>query len=159
VRSIIRTMEDIGSRRHREVPPGSDHSDHAEQVRAKMPHTPHVSDLADIFRLLGDPGRVRILIALLPGPMAVHDIARVVDASESSVSHALRLLRAHRVVGVKREGRHAYYALADSHVRVLLELGLEHVGHLVLLHPGNEHDDQLGARSDGARRTIESGDL
>lgn len=103
-----------------------------------MPTTGDIIDLADVFSLLGDPGRVRILIALLAGPMAVRDIAAVVDLSESAVSHALRLLRAHRVVDVTRDGRNAYYALADSHVRVLLELGLEHVGHTVLLHPAGD---------------------
>lgn len=103
-----------------------------------MPGIADITDLADVFSLLGDPGRVRILIALLAGRMAVRDIAAVVDLSESAVSHALRLLRAHRVVDVTRDGRNAYYALADSHVRILLELGLEHVGHTVLLHPANE---------------------
>lgn len=100
-----------------------------------MPAAREIVDLADVFSLLGDPGRVRILIALLAGRMAVRDIAAVVELSESAVSHALRLLRAHRVVDVERDGRNAYYALADSHVRVLLQLALEHVGHTVLLHP------------------------
>jgi ArsR family transcriptional regulator, lead/cadmium/zinc/bismuth-responsive transcriptional repressor len=105
-----------------------------------MPANQEIVDLADVFSLLGDPGRVRILIALLEGRMAVRDIAAVVELSESAVSHALRLLRAHRVVDVDREGRIAYYALADTHVRVLLELALEHVGHTVLLHPADGPD-------------------
>jgi len=108
------------------------------QVRKAMPSSENVADLADVFSLLGEPGRVRILIALLPGRMSVRDIAAVVEMSESGVSHALRLLRAHRVVDVHREGRIAYYALADSHVRVLLDLALEHIGHTVLLHPADE---------------------
>jgi DNA-binding transcriptional ArsR family regulator len=114
------------------------HPEQVEDVRASMPGIADITDLADVFSLLGDPGRVRILIALLAGRMAVRDIAAAVDLSESAVSHALRLLRAHRVVDVTRDGRNAYYALADSHVRILLELGLEHVGHTVLLHPANE---------------------
>lgn len=109
-------------------------------MRASMPATQDIIDLADVFSLLGDPGRVRILIALLAGRMAVRDIAAVVELSESAASHALRLLRAHRVVDVERDGRIAYYALADSHVRVLLELALEHVGHTVLLHPADGPD-------------------
>ena len=99
-----------------------------------MPTNREIVDLADVFSLLGDSGRVRILIALLAGRMAVRDISAVVEQSESAVSHALRLLRAHRVVDVDREGRFAYYALADAHVRVLIELALEHVGHTVLPH-------------------------
>lgn len=104
------------------------------RVRGAMPPSSAVVDLADVFNLLGEPSRVSILIALLTGPMAVRDLAAVVELSESATSHALRLLRAHRVVDVHREGRNAYYALADSHVRLLLDLALEHVGHTVLMH-------------------------
>jgi DNA-binding transcriptional ArsR family regulator len=114
------------------------------RVRAAMPTPEDVADLADVFSLLGEPGRVRILIALLPGRMSVRDLAAVVEMSESGASHALRLLRAHRVVDVHREGRVAYYALADSHVRALIDLALEHVGHTVLLHTTPEHHDTPG---------------
>lgn len=126
------------------------HLDQVAEARAGMPTASDIMDLADVFSLLGDPGRVRILIALLGGRMAVRDIAAVVDLSESAVSHALRLLRAHRVVDVTRDGRNAYYALADSHVRVLLELGLEHVGHTVLLHPADGPALPSGPAHDGA---------
>lgn len=105
-----------------------------DRVRGAMPPSAAIVDLADVFNLLGEPSRVSILIALLTGPMAVRDLAAVVELSESATSHALRLLRAHRVVDVHREGRNAYYALADSHVRLLLDLALEHVGHSVLMH-------------------------
>ncbi len=111
------------------------------RVREAMPPNNAVIDLADVFNLLGEPSRVSILIALLTGPMAVRDLAAVVELSESATSHALRLLRAHRVVDVHREGRNAYYALADSHVRLLLDLALEHVGHSVLLHPAEATTD------------------
>lgn len=103
-----------------------------------MPANNDIEDLADVFHLLGDPNRVKILIALSGGRMAVRDLAAVVELSESAVSHALRLLRAHRVVGVEREGRLAFYALADLHVRELLRLALEHIGHTILLHPAEQ---------------------
>ncbi|MBX3100736.1 MAG: helix-turn-helix transcriptional regulator [Salinibacterium sp.] len=108
------------------------------EAKAAMPANNDIDDLADVFHLLGDPNRVKILIALSGGRMAVRDLAAVVELSESAVSHALRLLRAHRVVGVEREGRMAYYALADLHVRELLRLALEHIGHSVLLHPAEQ---------------------
>lgn len=107
---------------------------HVTSVRESMPSLDEVADLADVFNLLGEPSRVSILIALLPGPMAVRDLAAVVGMSESAASHSLRLLRAHRIVHVHREGRNAYYALADSHVRLLLDLALEHVGHSLIVH-------------------------
>ncbi|MFJ5958233.1 ArsR/SmtB family transcription factor [Paenarthrobacter sp. NPDC092416] len=100
-----------------------------EAVRSRMPAESDVTDLAVIFGLLSDPGRVRILIALLEGEMCVCDLAATTGLSESGVSHALRLLRGPRVVQVRRAGRMAYYSLADSHVRMLLDLGLTHVGH------------------------------
>ena len=76
-----------------------------------------------------DPGRLRVLVALLEGEMCVCDIAAAAGASESAASHHLRLLRAHRVVQVRRSGRMAYYRLADAHVRMLLDLALTHIGH------------------------------
>lgn len=102
-----------------------------------------IADVADVFALLGDQARVRILIELLEGPMRVRDIAEAVGLSESGVSHALRLLRAHRVVSVERNGREAHYELADAHVRELLTLALDHAGHSSVLHV--DHDRPTSA--------------
>ncbi|HEU5025302.1 metalloregulator ArsR/SmtB family transcription factor [Actinomadura sp. LD22] len=99
-------------------------------VSASMPGAEAVGELAQVFGLLSDPGRLRVITALLEGgEMCVCDIAASCGQSESSVSHALRLLRANRVVRVRRAGRMAYYRLDDSHVRMLLDLALAHVGH------------------------------
>lgn len=104
-------------------------------VRAAMPADQDVADLADVFGLLSDPGRLRLLTSLLEaGELCVCDLAAATGLNESSVSHALRLLRAHRVVQVRRAGRMSYYRLADSHVRLLLDLGLQHTGHTTSLH-------------------------
>ena len=106
------------------------------QVREAMPVERDVVDAADVFGLLGDAGRLRLLVALLEaGELCVCDLAAVSGMSESSVSHALRLLRAHRIVGVHRRGRMAYYRLDDAHVRVLLDLGLLHTQHTDAVHP------------------------
>ena len=110
------------------------------RVGEAMPEQGVVVDLADVFSLLGDPGRLRLLVALLEaGELCVCDLAAVTGMSESAVSHALRLLRAHRVVSVSRRGRMAYYRLDDGHVRMLLDLGLTHAGHTNAIHP--EHDE------------------
>jgi ArsR family transcriptional regulator, lead/cadmium/zinc/bismuth-responsive transcriptional repressor len=103
--------------------------DRVASVRASMPEAGQVEELADVFGLLADPGRLRVLAALLEGEMCVCDLAAAAGASESAASHHLRLLRAHRVVQVRRSGRMAYYRLADAHVRLLLDIALEHVGH------------------------------
>jgi ArsR family transcriptional regulator, lead/cadmium/zinc/bismuth-responsive transcriptional repressor len=99
-------------------------------VAAAMPDGGAVEELALVFGLLGDLGRLRLMAALLEGgEMCVCDLAAATGQSESAVSHALRLLRAHRVVKVRRAGRMAYYRLADSHVRMLLDLAVTHIRH------------------------------
>lgn len=86
--------------------------------------------LAEMFRLLGDPTRVRILYSLLEaGELCVCYIAAVVDTSETKVSQAMRLLRAAGVVRNRRDGRNIFYRLDDAHVRLLLDLSRQHVAH------------------------------
>ena len=110
-------------------------------VLAVMPTEDTVVDLADVFGLLADPGRLRLLAALLEGgELCVCDLSAAAGMNESAVSHALRLLRAHRVVSVSRRGRMAYYRLDDAHVRMLLDLGLTHAGHTVAVHPERAGD-------------------
>jgi DNA-binding transcriptional ArsR family regulator len=86
-----------------------------------------VEALADTFRVLGDPTRVRILDALSAGELCVCDIAGLAGISESAVSHQLRLLRGMRLVRPRREGRLVYYALDDHHIIELLQQALTHV--------------------------------
>ena len=86
--------------------------------------------LADGFKLLGEPNRVRILYALLEaGELCVCDLAATVDVSETTVSHAMRLLKAAGIVRNRRDGRMIYYRLDDAHVRMLLDLSREHLAH------------------------------
>jgi ArsR family transcriptional regulator, lead/cadmium/zinc/bismuth-responsive transcriptional repressor len=112
-------------------------------VVSAMPANDDIAGLADVFGLLADAGRLRVLVALLEGEMCVCDLAAVARTSESAVSHHLRLLRAHRVVRVRRSGRMAYYRLADAHVRLLLDVALTHIGHApAASHPELAHDSQ-----------------
>jgi ArsR family transcriptional regulator, lead/cadmium/zinc/bismuth-responsive transcriptional repressor len=86
-----------------------------------------VAALAETFRVLGDPTRVRIVDALAEGELCVHEIADRVEISESAVSHQLRLLRTMRIVRGRREGRCVYYTLDDQHILSLFQQGLRHV--------------------------------
>jgi DNA-binding transcriptional ArsR family regulator len=86
-----------------------------------------VEALADTFRVLGDPTRVRILDALSGGELCVCDIAGLVNLSESAVSHQLRLLRGMRLVRPRRAGRLVFYSLDDHHIIGLLQQALTHV--------------------------------
>jgi len=110
-------------------------ADKVAAVQAALPAGEDVLELADMFGLLADPGRLRLLAGLLEvGELCVCDLAAASGLSESAVSHALRLLRAHRVVQVRRAGRRSYYRLADSHVRMLLDVALEHSRHTAVRH-------------------------
>lgn len=89
-----------------------------------------VTRVTELFRLLGDPTRVRLLYALVEtGEMCVCDLAATVGAPETSVSHALRLLRTAGIVRTRRGGRMVYYSLTDAHVRLLLDVSAEHLRH------------------------------
>jgi len=83
--------------------------------------------LTEIFRVLGDPTRLRILDALSRGELCVGDLAAQLGATESAVSHQLRLLRTARIVRARRDGRMIFYSLDDTHVLTLFEQGLRHV--------------------------------
>jgi DNA-binding transcriptional ArsR family regulator len=87
----------------------------------------HVQSVADIFRVLGDPGRVKILDTLRDGELCVNDLAAHIGMTESAVSHQLRLLRTMRLVRVRREGRLAFYAVDDHHILELLKQVGTHV--------------------------------
>jgi len=106
--------------------------DAAKVAAAKRRALPHddVERVTALFRLIGEPTRVRLLYALAEtGEMCVCDLAAVVDAPETSVSHALRLLRIADIVRTRRDGRMVYYSLSDAHVRLLLDVTTEHLHH------------------------------
>jgi len=88
-----------------------------------------LADLAEIFKLLGDPTRLRILSALVAGERCVHELCARLGMSQPAVSHQLRVLRTARLVRARRAGREIFYTLDDAHVTVLLEEGLKHAGH------------------------------
>jgi DNA-binding transcriptional ArsR family regulator len=98
-----------------------------ESARLRLLADQTVEAVAEVFRLLGDPTRVRILDALTHGERCVGDLADLVGMTESAVSHQLRLLRASRLVRVRREGRLAHYSLDDHHVIGLLHDTRKHV--------------------------------
>lgn len=96
------------------------------RVRDGLPDRHRLKAVADVFGALGDPTRLRILIALAAEPLCVCDLAAVTGVSASGVSHQLRVLRDLNLVAYTREGKRAVYRLADRHVSSLLEQGREH---------------------------------
>jgi DNA-binding transcriptional ArsR family regulator len=87
----------------------------------------YIQPLADVFKVLGDPTRLRILRTLMNQEVCVRDIADELGMGQSAVSHQLRILRDARLVQFRRDGKTVYYSLADAHVFTLLDVGLEHV--------------------------------
>ncbi len=121
--AVVRTRGGAGGR-------GTDPAA-VERAHAALPGPEEVARVAEVFDLLADPGRLRLLVALRGADLCVGDLAAAVGLSESATSHALRILRANHVVRARRSGRLAYYALADDHIVELLDLALAHVGHEV----------------------------
>ena len=88
-----------------------------------------VQELADLFKVLGDPTRIRIVQQLLNKEMCVTDIAESMGMGQSAISHQLRVLRQARLVTFRKEGKNVMYSLNDEHVVMLLSQGIEHVSH------------------------------
>ncbi len=103
------------------------HEEAVAEVRGVMINTDVVNSLAELFKALGDPTRVKILFAVMNRELCVCDIAAVIGSSESAVSHQLRILRSLKLIKFRRDGKVLYYSLADAHVERLFAQGLEHV--------------------------------
>ena len=101
--------------------------DASQARRQRLMPADAVTALADTFRMLGDPTRVRILDVLAGGELCVCDLAGLVGISESAVSHQLRLLRGTRLVRPRRAGRQVFYSLDDQHIVALFQQALRHV--------------------------------
>lgn len=84
-------------------------------------------DLAELFKVFGDSTRIKILYALSESELCVGDIAQILNLSQSSVSHQLRILKNSKLVRFRRDGKVVFYSLDDDHVRNIINMGMEHV--------------------------------
>jgi len=103
------------------------HADRVKTARREASSEDELQQLATIYQVLGDPSRLKIVMALRREEMCVCDLAALTGISESAVSHQLRRLRDLSLVKTRREGQVVYYALDDKHVVLLLDIGLRHV--------------------------------
>jgi ArsR family transcriptional regulator, lead/cadmium/zinc/bismuth-responsive transcriptional repressor len=104
----------------------------AQQLAILKQHlitSPTANRLAEIFKALSDPNRLRLISLLLDNEVCVHTLEATLGMSQSAISHQLRHLRQLKLVRFRKEGRHVYYALDDDHVRGLFKQGLLHVEH------------------------------
>lgn len=103
------------------------HEELVEKVRERLPGEDTLYDLTELFRIFGDSTRIRILYVLFEAEMCVCDIAALLGMTQSAISHQLRALKNARLVKSRREGKTVFYALADDHVKTIIDQGLEHV--------------------------------
>jgi DNA-binding transcriptional ArsR family regulator len=99
------------------------------QVQASLLDERLATDLAQVFQMLSDPTRLRIISLLAQHELCVHAITATLELSQSAVSHQLRTMRVLRLVQSRKAGRHVYYRLDDQHIADLFRQGLAHVQH------------------------------
>lgn len=104
-----------------------DNNDYIQNIRDALPEDGTIADLADLFKMFGDPTRAKILGCLQLRDLNVGEIADVLGMSVSAVSHQLRILRAGKLVKGTKEGKEVKYSLDDDHVTKIMEYGLTHV--------------------------------
>lgn len=100
-----------------------------EAIRGEMLSEPVAAQMADLFKAMSDPNRVRLIHVLLKRELCVHDLATVLDMGQSAVSHQLRLLRNLRIVKRRKAGKTVYYSLDDTHMEEVFVQTLEHLKH------------------------------
>lgn len=103
------------------------HADIVEKVKKLMPEEEKLYDLAELFKIFGDTTRIKILCVLLKSEMCVCDIAATLGMNQSAVSHQLRILKQSKLVKHRKEGKVAYYSLADDHVIKIFDQGFSHI--------------------------------
>ncbi|QGT99383.1 Cadmium efflux system accessory protein [Candidatus Syntrophocurvum alkaliphilum] len=103
------------------------HEEYVEEVSKNMLNEETAKSLAELFKVLGDPTRIKVIYALMQKDLCVCDIAAVIGVSQSAVSHQLRILRGQKLVKFRRKGKVVYYSLDDDHISTLFSQGYEHV--------------------------------
>ena len=100
---------------------------HHPKLPQNQPSDEILYQLADFYKVFGDPTRIRILYALSAGELCVCDIAELLGMTQSAISHQLRVLKQSSLVKFRRDGKTVYYSIADNHISTILAQGLDHV--------------------------------
>jgi DNA-binding transcriptional ArsR family regulator len=106
---------------------GSLHGKALEKASGLMPSDGVIEELAGLYKVFGDPTRVKILCGLMSSELCVCDIAVLVGMSQSAVSHQLRVLKNLKIVKHRRDGKTVFYSLEDQHVRSIIRQGIDHM--------------------------------
>ena len=103
------------------------HEDLLRIVEQTMPEKTELYDLEELFKECGDSTRIRILFVLSSAVVCVCDLARVLNMTQSAISHQLRILKQNKLVKSRREGKSIFYSLADGHVSTIIAQGRDHI--------------------------------
>ena len=103
------------------------HEDLLRIVEQTMPEETELYDLAELFKVFGDSTRIRILFVLSSAEVCVCDLARVLNMTQSAISHQLRILKQNKLVKSRREGKSIFYSLADGYVSTIIAQGRDHI--------------------------------
>lgn len=96
-----------------------------------LPLDEEIVDIADFFKVFGDPTRLKILFLLEQGERGVNAISEELNMQQSTISQQLKLLRARRLVRFRKDGRNVLYCLNDEHIHDILAMGIEHYQELL----------------------------
>lgn len=103
------------------------HKEVISEVKQNMPSEEILTDVAELFKVLGDKTRTRILHALFQSEMCVCDVANLLGMTQSSISHQFRVLKQAKLVKNRKEGKVVYYSIIDDHVKDIFNQAIEHV--------------------------------
>lgn len=105
----------------------AEHKATLERIRQEVLSSNDVEQVCRTFQMLSDPGRLKIVLALLKGDVCVFHLTEMCDSTQSAVSHQLRILRDNKIVKAKRMGKNVEYSIADAHIREIVETGIRHL--------------------------------
>ena len=103
------------------------HEDVISRVKERMVDEDQYSELAEFFKIFGNPTRLKILSLLAVEDLCVCDICDTLNLNQTTVSNQLRILRANNIVKYQKEGKMARYSLTDLHIEMIYKIGLEHI--------------------------------
>lgn len=105
----------------------SEHLSTAEQAKGSMLREEDIARVSAQFKVMSEPSRLKVLLALRHGELCVYHIVEAVGGTQSAVSHQLRILRDNQIIRARRDGQNILYSLADQHVAQLLDMACEHL--------------------------------
>lgn len=103
------------------------HDDVVTKVQQHMPDIEELQGLSDFFKVFGDLTRIKILYVLWQSEMCVCDLAHTLNMTQSAISHQLRVLKQMKLVCNRRDGKTVFYSLADSHIKTIMNQGMQHI--------------------------------